>query len=163
MAINTKRRARFRRATSGTQNLTTLIYNILREQIASRKAAIIAAFNANMSTKTYDSTYGGQPVDRQAVEAFYAEMIGTYPPGTTERDKLMAELAEFRNDAVKAEMNAYADAYENGTRAFGEQIDLKGYLSFLREAKSLTTNESDKIMFIKEEFLVTFNDVNMDL
>jgi len=163
MAINTRRRARFRRATSGTQNLTSLIYNILKEQIAAKKAAIMAAFNANMATKTYDSTYGGQPVDRQAVEAFYAEMIGTYPPGTTERDRLTAELAEFRNDAVKAEMNAYADAYENGTRAFGEQIDLNGYLSFLREAKSVTTNESDKIMFIKEEFLVTFNDVNMDL
>jgi len=163
MAIKTKRRARFRRATSGTQNLTMLIYNILREQIASRKSAIMAAFNANMSSKSYDSTYGGQPVDRQAVEAFYAEMISTYPPGTTERDKLMAELAEFRNDSMKAEMNAYADAYENGTVAFGEQIDLNAYLSFLREAKSLTTNESDRIMYTKEEFIATFNDVNMDL
>jgi len=135
----------------------------LKEQQAARKSAILAAFNANMETKTYDSTYGGQPVDRNAVEAFYNEMISAYPPGTVERDKLMAELAEFRNSALKAEMAAYSEAYQDGTFAFGEQITMNKYLAFLRDAKSMTNSPADKILYTKEEFLVGFNDVNMDL
>lgn len=163
MAIRTKRRARFRRATSGTQNLTTLIYNILREQQAARKQAILSAFNANMSTKTYDSTYGGEVVDRAAVEAFYIEMMSAYPEGTTERDKLAAELNDFRATALRQEMSAYADAYENGTYAFGEQVTMDKYLTFLRDAKALTNNQADRIEYTKEEFLVTFNDISSDM
>lgn len=163
MAIRTKRRARFRRATSGTQNLTTLIYNILREQQAARKQAILSAFNANMSTKTYDSTYGGEIVDRAAVEAFYIEMMSAYPEGTTERDKLAAELNDFRATALRQEMSAYADAYENGTYAFGEQVTMDKYLTFLRDAKALTNNQADRIEYTKEEFLVTFNDISSDM
>lgn len=163
MAIRTKRRARFRRATSGTQNLTTLIYNILRDQQTARKQAMLTAFNANMSTKTYDSTYGGEVVDRAAVEAFYIDLMSAYPEGTTERDKLAAELNDFRASALRQEMSAYADAYENGTYAFGEQVTMNKYLTFLRDAKSLTNNEADKIEYTKEEFLVTFNDISSDM
>ena len=163
MAIRTKRRARFRRATSGTQNLTTLIYNILREQQAAKKQAILSAFNANMSTKTYDSTYGGEVVDRAAVEAFYIEMMSAYPEGTTEKDRLTAELNDFRATALRQEMSAYADAYENGTYAFGEQITMDKYLTFLRDAKALTNSPADKIEYTKEEFLVTFNDISSDM
>lgn len=163
MAIQTRRRARFRRATAGTQNLTTLIYNILKEQQAARKSAILAAFDANMSSKTYDSTYGGEPVDRAAVEALYNDMISVYPEGTTERDRLTAELNQFRTSAIRQEMNAYSDAYENGTYAFGKKITMNDYLAFLRDAKSTTSNEADKMQYTKEEFLVTFNDVSSDM
>jgi len=163
MAIKTRRRARFRRATSGSQNLTTLIYNILKEQQAARKSAILAAFNANMASKTYDSTYGGEPVDSAAVEAFYASMIAAYPEGTTERDRLMAELSEFKTTSLRQEMNAYAEAYENGTYAFGTKITMNDYLSFLREAKASTGSAADKMLYTKEEFLVTFNDISSDM
>jgi len=163
MAIQTRRRARFRRATAGTQNLTTLIYNILKEQQSSRKSAILAAFNANMSSKTYDSTYGGEPVDRAAVEGLYNDMISVYPEGTTERDRLTAELNEFRTSSLRQEMNAYSDAYENGTYAFGNKVTMNDYLSFLRDAKSTTSNAADKMQYVKEEFLVTFNDTSSDM
>lgn len=165
MAIQviSRRRARFRRATSGSQNLTMLIYNILKEQIASKKSAILSAFEANMSAKSYDSTYGGQAVDRAAVEAFYREMIAAFPAGTTEHDKLVAELNKFHSDAIYAEMKAYRDAYETGTFAFGEKVDLERYLAFLREAKMNTGSEADRQEYNVEEFIVTFNDVNSDM
>lgn len=163
LQVISKRRSRFRRATSGSQNLTMLIYNILKEQIASKKSAILSAFDANMSAKNYDSTYGGVAVNRQAVEAFYAEMIAAFPPGTTEHDKMVAELNKFHSDAIYAEMKAYRDAYESGTFAFGKKVELTDYLSFLRDAKASTNNEADYQEYNVEEFIVTFNDVNTDM
>lgn len=163
MAIRTRRRARFRRATSGTQNLTTLIYNILKEQQASRKAALLAAFDANMSNANYESTYGGVPVDVGAVEAFYNQMIAAYPEGTTERDRLTAELADFRVNAANKILSVYADAYNNGTYAFGEKVDLKSYLAFLRESKAAAPDEATKMKYTSEEFIVNFNDVHDDM
>ena len=163
MAIRTKRRARFRRATSGTQNLTTLIYNILKEQQAARKSALLAAFDANMRNANYESTYGGQPVDVAAVEAFYNNMIAAYPEGTTERDRLAAELAEFRVTAADRILSTYSDAYNNGTYAFGEKVDLKSYLAFLRESKASAPDEATKMKYTAEEFIVNFNDVHDDM
>ena len=163
MAIRTRRRARFRRATSGTQNLTTLIYNILKEQQASRKAALLAAFDANMSNANYESTYGGEPVDAGAVEAFYNQMIAAYPEGTTERDRLTAELAEFRVSSANKILSVYGDAYNNGTYAFGEKVDLKSYLAFLRESKAAAPDEATKMKYTSEEFIVNFNDVHDDM
>ena len=161
--VQTKRRARFKRATSGTQNLTTLIYNILKDQIASKKSAVLSAWDANMRSRTYDSTYGGQPVNRAAVEAFYNEMIAVYPAGTTEHDRLVAELNDFRSTAVKQEMAAYQQAYSDGTYAFGKKIGINDYLSFLRDAKSTSSNEADRAEYTREEFLVMFNDGNNGL
>ncbi len=163
MAIRTRRRARFRRATSGTQNLTTLIYNILKEQQAARKSALLAAFDANMRNANYESTYGGQPVDVDAVEAFYNQMIAAYPEGTTERDRLTAELAEFRVTAADKILSVYADAYNNGTYAFGQKVDLKSYLAFLREEKAAAPDEATKMKYTSEEFIVNFNDIHDDM
>jgi hypothetical protein len=163
MAIRTKRRARFRRATSGTQNLTTLIYNILKEQQASRKAALLAAFDANMRNANYESTYGGEPVNVDSVVAFYEQMIQAYPEGTTERDRLSAELAEFRVSSADKILSVYGDAYNNGTYAFGEKVDLKSYLAFLRESKAAAPDEATKMKYTSEEFIVNFNDVHDDM
>lgn len=163
MAIRTRRRARFRRATSGTQNLTTLIYNILKEQQSSRKAALLAAFDANMRNANYESTYGGEPVNSDSVVAFYEQMIQAYPEGTTERDRLAAELAEFRVSSADKILSVYADAYNNGTYAFGEKVDLKSYLAFLRESKAAAPDEATKMKYTSEEFIVNFNDVHDDM
>jgi hypothetical protein len=163
MAIRTRRRARFRRAQSGTQNLTLLIYNILKEQQAAQKSAILAAFDANMDSGTYSATYGDQAVNRAAVEAWYAAAIAAYPPGTTERDRLQAELISFRADAIAKEMRVYQDAYKNGTFAFGQKVDLNEYLRFLREAKGLVTTEAEKMTYTVEEFITVFNDRHDDL
>jgi len=163
MAIRTKRRARFRRATSGTQNLTLLIYNILKEQQAAQKSALLSAFDANMASASYDSTYGGQPVDRASVEAWYAQAIAAYPEGTTERDRLSAELAEFRTRAVAKEMDVYGKAYQDGTYAFGEKVDFQSYMSFLRDARNGTDDPELKQKYLTEEFIVNFNDINDDM
>lgn len=163
MAIRTKRRARFRRATSGTQNLTTLIYNILKEQQSSRKTALLAAFDANMRNANYESTYAGEPVNVDSVVAFYNQMIQAYPEGTTERDRLSAELAEFRVSSADKILSVYGDAYNNGTYAFGEKVDLKSYLAFLRESKSAAPDEATKMKYTSEEFIVNFNDVHDDM
>jgi hypothetical protein len=163
MAIRTKRRARFRRATSGTQNLTLLIYNILKEQQAAQKSALLSAFDANMASASYDSTYGGQPVDRASVEAWYAQAIAAYPEGTTERDRLSAELAEFRTRAIAKEMDVYGRAYQDGTYAFGEKVDFQSYMSFLRDARNGTDDPELKQKYLTEEFIVNFNDINDDM
>lgn len=163
MAIRTRRRARFRRATSGTQNLTLLIYNILKEQQAAQKSALLSAFDANMASASYDSTYGGQPVDRAAVEAWYAQAIAAYPEGTTERDRLAAELAEFRTRAIDKEMEIYGRAYQDGTYAFGEKVTFESYMSFLRDARNGTDDPELKQKYLTEEFIVNFNDINDDM
>jgi hypothetical protein len=163
MAIRTRRRARFRRATSGTQNLTLLIYNILKEQQASQKSALLSAFDANMASASYDSTYGGQPADRAAVEAWYAQAIAAYPEGTTERDRLTAELAEFRTRAIDKEMEIYGRAYQDGTYAFGQKVTFESYMSFLRNARNGTSDPVLKQKYLTEEFIVNFNDINDDM
>lgn len=163
MAIRTRRRARFRKAQAGTQNLTLLIYNILKEQQAAQKSAILAAFDANMDSGTYSATYGDQAVDRAAVEAWYAAAMAAYPPGTTERDRLQAELISFRSTAIAKEMKVYQDAYKNGGFAFGRQIDLNEYLKFLREAKGLVNTNAEKMTYTVEEFITVFNDRHDDL
>ena len=163
MAIRTRRRARFRRATSGTQNLTLLIYNILKEQQAAQKSALLSAFEANMASASYDSSYGGQPVDRSAVEAWYAQAIAAYPEGTTERDRLSAELAEFRTRAIDKEMEIYGRAYQDGTYAFGEKVTFESYMGFLRDARNTTDDPELKQKYLTEEFIVNFNDINDDM
>jgi len=161
--IGNRRRARFRRATSGNQDLTLLIYNLVKEQNAARKAALFAAFDANMASRSYDADYGGQPVDRAAVEAWYAQAIAAFPAGTTERDRLQAELIEFRTDAINKELSAYADAYKNGTYAFGRKINLNEYVRFLRDAEGLAPDAETKMKYTVERFIVEFNDVQDDL
>jgi hypothetical protein len=161
--IGNRRRARFRRATSGNQDLTLLIYNLVKEQNAARKSALMAAFDANMASRSYDADYGGQPVDRAAVEAWYAQAIAAFPAGTTERDRLQAELISFRNEAIEKELAAYSDAYKNGTYAFGRQIDLNEYLRFLREAKGLAQDDATRMKYTVEQFIVEFNDVHDDM
>ena len=74
-----RRRGRFARGTSGSQNLTTLIYSILREQQSTKKTAILNAFQANMNSRSYTATFAGQPVDREAVESYYIDLMNAYP------------------------------------------------------------------------------------
>ena len=163
MAVQARRRARFRRATSGTQNLTLLIYNILKEQQAAQKNAILTAFEANMDSASYDATYGDQAVDRAAVEAWYVAAMAAYPPGTTERDRLQAELIQFRAKAIAAEMSVYQDAYKNGKYAFGQKIGLNEYLKFLRDAKAESPDAATRMKYTIEEFITMFNDKHDDL
>ena len=158
-----RRRGRFARGTSGSQNLTTLIYSILKEQQTTKKSAILNAFDANMNSRTYSATFAGQPADREAVEAYYMDLMRAYPEGSIERDNLRAEMIDFHNRAINKEIDAYARAYKEGTNAFGEKIDLNKYLAFLRNAKSETSSDDDKGKYNLEEFLVTFNDVHDDL
>jgi hypothetical protein len=158
-----RRRGRFARGTSGSQNLTTLIYSILKEQQATKKTAILNAFDANMGSRSYTATFGGETVTRAVVEAYYADLMNAYPEGSVERDNLRAELIDFHNKAINKEINAYSQAYKEGTNAFGQKIELNEYLSYLRDAKSATTNEDDQNKYNLEEFLVTFNDVHDDL
>lgn len=158
-----RRRGRFARGTSGSQNLTTLIYSILRDQQSTKKSAILNAFQSNMNGRSYSATFGGEPVTREVVEAYYAELMSAYPEGSVERDNLRAELIDFHNKAINAEINAYSEAYKEGGNAFGTKIELTQYLAFLRDAKASTTNEDDKNKYNLEEFLVTFNDVHDDM
>ena len=116
-----------------------------------------------MGSRSYTATFAGEPVDRQAVEAYYTDLMNAYPEGSIERDNLRAEMIDFHNKAINAEIEAYSDAYKEGTNAFGEKIDLNRYLSFLRDAKAETTSEDDRNKYNLEEFLVTFNDVHDDL
>ena len=157
------RRGRFARGTSGSQNLTTLIYSILKEQQTTKKSAILNAFDANMNSRSYSATFAGQPADREAVEAYYMDLMRAYPEGSIERDNLRAEMIDFHNSAINREIEAYARAYKEGTNAFGEKIDLNKYLAFIRNAKSATSSEDDKNKYNLEEFLVTFNDVHDDM
>ena len=158
-----RRRGRFARGTSGSQNLTTLIYSILKDQQNTKKTAILNAFQANMNGRAYSATFAGQPVDRAAVESYYMDLMSAYPEGSIERDNLRAELIDFHNKAINAEINAYSEAYKEGGNAFGVKVELPQYLAFLRDAKSNTTNEDDKNKYNLEEFLVTFNDVHDDM
>jgi hypothetical protein len=116
-----------------------------------------------MGSRSYSATFGGQPVTRSVVEAYYTELMNAYPEGSVERDNLRAELIDFRNKSIKKEINAYSEAYKEGTNAFGKKIDLNEYLSYLRDAKSATSSEDDKNTYNLEEFLVTFNDVHDDM
>jgi hypothetical protein len=140
-----------------------LVYSILKDQQSTKKNAILNAFQANMNGRAYTATFAGQPVDRAAVESYYNDLMNAYPEGSIERDNLRAELIDFHNKAINAEINAYAEAYKEGGNAFGTKIELTQYLGFLRDARANTTSEDDKNKYNLEEFLVTFNDVHDDM
>jgi hypothetical protein len=116
-----------------------------------------------MNSRAYNATFAGQPVDRAAVEAYYMDLMNAYPEGSIERDNLRAELIDFHNKAINAEINAYAAAYKEGGYAFGTKVELTQYLAFLRDAKAASTSEDDKSKYNLEEFLVTFNDIHDDM
>ena len=89
------RRGRFGR--SGTsQNLTMLVYQILKEQMQDELQAILDAYETNMAAGMYEAQFNGQNVDGEYVIEYMKQMLAGFPPGSTEYETLNSRLETFQ-------------------------------------------------------------------
>jgi len=109
------RRGRFGR--SGTsQNLTMLVYQLLKQQMQDEIEAILQAYETNMKDGKYTSQFNGQNVDGQFVIDYYKQMLAGFPPGTTEYETINSRLKEFERQYRTDVQNLIINAMNNGTQ-----------------------------------------------
>ena len=121
------RRGQFGR--SGTsQNLTMLVYQILKSQMEDEMQSILTAYQTNMDAGMYSSQFNGQNVDGDYVISYYEQMLAGFPPGSTEYETLNSKLEAFRqryrtdvqnlvmkslNDGSKVDFGLLGSAFQN--------------------------------------------------
>lgn len=109
------RRGRFGR--SGTsQNLTMLVYQLLKQQMQDELEAILQAYETNMKDGKYTSQFNGQNVDGEYVIEYYRQMLAGFPPGTTEYETINSRLKEFERQYRTDVQNLIINAMNNGTQ-----------------------------------------------
>lgn len=109
------RRGRFGR--SGTsQNLTMLVYQIMKQQMQDELEAILSAYRTNMEAGMYEAQFNGQNVDGEFVLAYYESMLAGFPPGTTEYETINSRLQEFRQQYQRDIENLVINSLNNGSK-----------------------------------------------
>jgi len=109
------RRGRFGR--SGTsQNLTMLVYQIMKQQMQDELDAILTSYNTNMEAGTYQSQFNGQNVDGEFVISYYESMLAGFPPGSTEYETVSSKLEQFRQRYQSDIERLVIDSMNNGTK-----------------------------------------------
>lgn len=109
------RRGRFGR--SGTsQNLTMLVYQILKQQMQDELQSILTAYQTNMDAGMYSSQFNGQNVDGEYVIAYYEQMLAGFPAGSTEYETLNSQLESFRQRYRTDVQNLVMKSLNEGTK-----------------------------------------------
>jgi len=109
------RRGRFGRSGT-TQNLTMLVYQIMKQQMQDELQAILQAYETNMTAGTYESQFNGQNVDGEFVISYYEQMLAGFPPGSTEYETINSKLQQFRQQYRTDVQNLIINAMNNGTQ-----------------------------------------------
>ena len=109
------RRGKFGR-TGTTQNLSMLVYQLLKEQMKSELDSLLSSYKTNMQDGKYTSQFNGQNVDGQFVIDYYQSMLNGFPAGSTEYETLKSQLEEFKQTNQSNIQNLVIDALNNGTK-----------------------------------------------
>lgn len=109
------RRGKFGR--SGTsQNLTMLVYQIMKQQMQDEIDAILTAYKTNMEAGMYQSQFNGQNVDGEFVISYYEQMLAGFPPGSTEYETVKSKLEQFRQQYQNDIENLVINSMNNGSK-----------------------------------------------
>lgn len=161
---------------SGTsQNLTMLVYQLLKQKMTDEIDSILQSYRTNMKEGTYTSQFNGQNVDGEYVMDYYRQMLSGFPPGSTEYETINSKLKAFEAENRSDVQNLIINAMNNGTQIdFGllgskfenkgisevELTDLSGWAS--QEIADLRANgeieQADKLS--GAVFVAKFNVVN---
>lgn len=100
------RRGRFTSPNSGGQNLTSLIFNLLRQQKLDEEQAILTAFKNG-------TPYNGAVLTEADVQSFYDNWasVSGYGVGSTELQNILNKQGEFTNYAIKKQYNSLIAAF----------------------------------------------------
>ena len=109
------RQGRFGRSGT-TQNLSVLVYQLLKEQMSSEMSNILSSYETNMRAGRYSSQFNGQNVDGEYVMSYMSSMLAGFPPGSTEFETLNSQLASFRERYQKDIQDLAIDSMNNGTQ-----------------------------------------------
>jgi hypothetical protein len=93
-----------------------LVYQLLKEQMASEMQNILTAYQTNMKAGQYDAQFNGQNVDGQFVLNYYQSMLAGFPPGSTEHETLRSQLSSFEQQYKTDVQNLVIDSMNNGTK-----------------------------------------------
>ena len=111
------RRGKFGRAGAGTtQNLSVVIYRLLKQQMDDEMSAILTSYNTNMKDGRYTSQFNGQNVDGEFVLQYYRNMLAGFPPGSTEYETLSSQMASFESRYRTDVQNLVIGAMNDGTQ-----------------------------------------------
>lgn len=109
------RRGRFGRS-GGSQNLTMLVYQLMKQQMQDELEAILKAYETNMAAGIYEAQFNGQNVDGEFVLSYYRQMLAGFPPGSTEYETINSRLQAFEERYRTDVQNLIINAMNNGTR-----------------------------------------------
>jgi hypothetical protein len=111
------RRGKFGRAGAGTtQNLSVVIYRLLKQQMDDEMSAILTSYNTNMKDGRYTAQFNGQNVDGEFVLQYYRNMLAGFPPGSTEYETLSSQMASFESRYRTDVQNLVIGAMNDGTQ-----------------------------------------------
>jgi len=99
-----------------TQNLSVLVYQLVKEQMSTELTNILNAYETNMKDGRYTSQFSGQNVDGDYVMSYLSSMLQGFPPGSTEYETLNSQLATFRSRYQRDVQNLVIDSMNNGTQ-----------------------------------------------
>jgi hypothetical protein len=123
------RRGKFGRSGT-TQNLTMLVYQIMKEQMETELDNILDAYKANMTAGTYVSQFNGQNVDAGFVISYYESMLAGFPSGSTEYQTILSKLESFRENSRTDIQNLVISSMRDGSKIdfglLGSQFANKG-------------------------------------
>ena len=102
---------------SGTsQNLTTLVYQIMKQQMADELEAILAAYNTNMKAGMYEAQFNGQNVDGEYVLDYYRNLLAGFPPGSSEYETINSKLQAFEQSYQQDVQDLVIQSMNNGSK-----------------------------------------------
>ncbi len=160
------RQGRFARTSSGSQNMSSLIYSLLREERNNQEEAMLTAYTNNMRSGTTRNTFtsGGNTnaatstslYDWYVSQAELARDTGD----STGYDRLMQKAEQFRLSSLKDREDLARSAYAYGTSVdrslFGGNgtgpLDLSQYESILDKIASdpsMTDADKSRIQLAK--------------
>lgn len=99
-----------------TQNLSVLVYQLVKEQMSTELTNILNAYENNMKDGRYTSQFNGQNVDGEYVMTYMSQMLQGFPPGSTEYETLNSQLSTFRSRYQRDVQNLVIDSMNNGTQ-----------------------------------------------
>jgi hypothetical protein len=99
-----------------TQNLSVLVYQLVKEQMSTELTNILNSYETNMKDGRYTSQFNGQNVDGEYVMTYMSQMLAGFPPGSTEYETLNSQLASFRSRYQRDVQNLVIDSMNNGTQ-----------------------------------------------
>lgn len=123
------RRGKFGRSGT-TQNLSVLVYQLLKEQMRTELDNIMEAYKTNMRDGKYTQQFNGQNVDGAYVMDYMRQMMLGFPPGSTEYETLNSQLSSFTQQYENDVSDLVINAMNNGTQIdfglLGSQFANKG-------------------------------------